>query len=198
MKIKNNIATVVILAIFTSSALSAFAESPSYVKPKPATLTAHQAVGGSPIGQFYLNSKLEVLEVKDQWTKVKLEAWVKSSDITPLVDQAQVKAAQADALVLVDYKIQTYSEPTNKVYLGITVKNQSTAIIPTWKAFLVAKDITGKEVFRTVITDDTANMAPGATKETGFYWETTDPEYDMLKGAKKDDFTFAVQGAIIK
>lgn len=198
MKHQRKIATITLLSILSINPLCALGETPSFVKPKPATLTAHQAVGGSPIGQFYLNSKLEVLEVKDQWTKVKLEAWVKSADITPLGDQSQTKTSQLDALALVDHKIQTHSEPTNKVYLGVTVKNQSATLIPTWKAFLVAKDITAKEIFRTVITDDTANLAPGATKETGFYWEESDPEYDLLKGAKKGDFNFTIQGAIIK
>lgn len=197
MTFRNNISTAALLTCIAAIPFSVLAE-PSYVKPRPASIPAHQSIGGSPIGQLYLNSKLEVVEVKDQWTKVKVDAWVKSADITPVVDQAQVKAAQLEALLLVDHNIQTYSEPTNKVYLGVTIKNQGTTIIPTWKAFLVAKDTTGKEVFRTVIADDTANLAPGATKDTGFYWESADPEYDMLKGAKKGDFSFTIQGVIIK
>jgi hypothetical protein len=191
------IAFALILLFITTALTNAYAEAPTIIRPKAASISIHQGIAGSTIGQAYINSRFEVIETKGEWTKVKLEAWVQNKNTIEVSNDDKTQTIKKDALQIISHKIKTHPAPVNKVYLSIIVKNTSATVIKSWKAFLVAKDNLGREAIRTVITDDSADLPPGGAKETGFYWDTTEKEYDTLQGANDSDYSFSLQGAIL-
>lgn len=155
--------------------------------------------GGEVMGEVFVNAKLRALEEKGLFSKVILEAWVKTESLgsAPL---AKKGAVTSEVLSLVSFSVEdkAYTGTETRRQLKISVKNVSTSTIGAWSAYLIAKDFTGRIVLQETISDSKAMLEPGKEKELNFYWKPGDKTYSALSSVVQNKYPLTLSGVSIR
>ncbi len=193
--------TILVLLVTALIALpSVYAQDTAgtlYVKPEKENLRA--TPNGSKIGEIDRGAKLKVLDKKGDWVKVSVEGWIWKNSTTSNLEQIKKvsKGASGKKLELVDFDVKGLPVNTDvsrysaEAVLTLYVKNNTSKRIKAWKALVVIKNGFGDILFRTRLTDGTANIAPGATEKASFSWEDnqfiSDEPYDKIMAYSKEN-----------
>lgn len=158
---------------------------------KAASQSLLGSAAGSKIGDVYLNAPLTVVETQGDWTKVTVTGWVaKDSVAAKVAATSSTRVSGSSSLHIANYTVQQLPAADKKtkarIYLKLTVKNDSATPVKSWKSFLVAKNKQGRQLFITTVTDDAANIAPGGSKDISFVYDESEEPYDVLVGSDKN------------
>lgn len=194
--VKNILVLLVAVFIALPSAYAGEASETLYVKPEKENL--RKAPNGSKIGEIGQGVKLRILEKKGDWIKVSVEGWIwKKSTISKLEQVKKLKSASGKKLELVDFDVKDLPVNTNvsrysaEAVLTLYVINNTTKRIKAWRALVVIKNAFGDVLFRTRLTDGTANIAIGGTEKASFRWKDNQfiagEPYDKILSYSKEN-----------
>ena len=194
--VKNILILLVAVFIALPSAYAEEASETLYVKPEKENL--RKAPNGSKIGEIDQGVKLRILDKKGDWIKVSVEGWIWKKSTTSKLDQVKkLKSASGKKLELVNFDVKGLPVNTDvsrysaEAVLTLYVKNNTTKRIKAWKALVVIKNAFGDVLFRTRLTDGTANIAIGETEKASFSWEDNqfivDEPYDKILSYSKEN-----------
>lgn len=155
--------------------------------------------GGNVLGEIYSNVRMVSKETKGDYTKVNIEAWVKSKSLggAPMARKGG-GTEQLITLVGYDFQQKDYSQGEKRRGIKIKVKNISNAMITSWRGFLIAKDYSGKLLMQETISDGAANLEPGKEKELHFYWGPGDKTYQAMVKVEKEGFPISLSGVAVE
>lgn len=187
--IKHSLCVVIMVLLFAESAAAQSQRNLRYVVGPSQALC--KTAGGQKTGELYLNTPVKVERTAGNWTKVVVEGWVRTTSLRGKSVGTRDKyldKIKENRLVIAGYKTKKVSEGLSqpRIYLTLTLKNNSLAHISSWSGLLVALTKEEKVLFREPLSDGKANIPPGGTGETLFYWEPHEPPYGALTSATKE------------
>ncbi len=160
-------------------------------QPEKETLVVNQpsmailnGPGGGKMGELYINSPVVVEEIRGNWAHVTVQTWIKKDGLgkSETTSQTPTNTSKASTeLVIEKFSIDKAREGVSKgrIYLTLTLKNNSPKKINSWKALLVAQ--AGSEVlFREQLADNTKPIEVGSTTELEFFWTPREEPFSHL------------------
>ncbi|MCB0322453.1 MAG: hypothetical protein KDD69_02735 [Bdellovibrionales bacterium] len=146
--------------------------------------------GGPKKGDLYSSTEVTVLEQRGAWSRVSVEGWVKSAALgSEAAEQSSpLQVSDKSPLEVVGFSTKEVREglAAPRLYLQLKVKNVSAKHIRGWSGLLVAQDTSQAVLFREPVSDDSADVAPGAEREVSFYWEPREQPFSVLKSASPE------------
>lgn len=159
-------------------------ESETLYVSTPSQLIASKP-GGRKLGEIYINTPVEVIEEKGDWSRIAVDVWIRSKSLASKTKKKGKSQASNNFIKVEKYSTRIVKDglPAPRVYLALTLKNVSKVYIHSWSALLVAQQ-SGEVLFREPLADDTKAIAPGSSVELQFYWERNEKPFSYLEGSK--------------
>jgi len=154
---------------------------------------------GQKLGTLAQGTQLMVLETKGNWVRVSVEGWIWQLSTTSDLDTNRQgrTTRKGPNLELVDFETKRLpvdydaSRYSPQAMLTLMVKNNTSKRIKAWKGLLIVKNAFGDILFRTRLTDGTANIHPGQIAKASYSWEDNqfvdDEPYDKLVVYSKEN-----------
>lgn len=140
---------------------------------------------GRKTGELYINTPVTVKEEEGGWVRVVVEGWVRETSVGEKKQTSKKDASRrgkSTQLVVTNYSLKKVHEGLQfpRVYITLTLKNNSSRTVKSWKAMLVAQSKRGKVLFREMISDRKKEILPQGTQDVIFYWDSREKPYRTL------------------
>lgn len=176
------------------SSLAQNAKNRRYVIEPSQSLCA--TPGGKRRGEVFINTPVEMKEVKGAWVKVSLEGWVRSSSLGKSRGKRDgyKSTIKEGILDVTNYKLTEkkdgLSEP--RIYITLSLKNNTSGPITSWSGLLVAQDQSAKVLFREPVSDGNASIPAQGSGEVKFYWTAREVPFGILKSYGEGSLRFTL------
>ena len=176
----------------------------SYVLPIRQRL--HFGLRGAICGELFQKTPVKILEEKEDWLRVSVEAWLPKEAVGDLgsVESPSTQIGGADTTSILSVnsfsiKVVSAGLKIPRSYLELSIKNSSSKEIRSWIAFLVAYGPNGERLFKETISDDKTLLKPGEATELSFFWTPQEQvPYNVLTGMNSDALSFKLEGLVIR
>ena len=181
---KTNFIIFTVLA-FTNNLVAQQDPSKEILVMKHPSTKMHWEPGGPKMGDLYINTPVIVERTQGDWALIRLQTWV-SKDALGKKEEVNKASPVAGNPSLAILSIEKFSlEPikeggrVKRVYLNLTLKNNSPNTIKSWRGLLVGQS-ESNVLFREQIADNTKTIEAGKTGDLRFFWQPNEEPFSHL------------------
>jgi len=165
----------------------ASAETPVQGKVSSASEALRSYPGGPLVATLQRNTKVKLLEQKEDFVKISLEGWIKVNSLA-LEGEAsstpEVSKAAAEPFELTGYEIKELSASDTgdkkRIVLSLKLKNLTDKPVKEWEGLLVVQGPKGDVLFRSGVSSSGEPLSPQGTGSVSFNWKEGEKEYEEL------------------
>lgn len=144
---------------------------------------------GELLGTVMRNSQVLTKEKKGDWTKITVEGWVRDSELSTTKTAAKT-VSTAPTLEVAGFDLEkvdkSRSGESERIFLRIKIRNQTTQLVSDWAATLIVQDAQGNILVKTPVQSGKEAIKPQSEGEVNYYWTPKEPQYGALSSYLQD------------
>lgn len=151
--------------------------------------------GGSVRGYLSLNTPVAVQEKRGEWARVTAEGWVNIKALSGVeIEPEEAVSSDEQPLTLIEFKSEEKRQGRRppRVFLHLTVMNNSDKPILRWRGVLLVRNLEGKILFRENIISDKVAIPPKENRQISFAWSPHDSVYDTIRNATPETVRLSI------